>query len=452
MPIPHSNAAPPTSGLPAWPLPTRIAFRFAFCLLMPYALCCGHKTLFSKVPVLGVHIEAGVERVFLLPARWLAVHLFHLTGAAAVFHGSAFGDRALDWIAAGLMLALALVGTGVWSAIDELHLPSKARPRRLRYPLLFQVMRWTLRLTLVISILWYGAIKVFPIQIESPSLAVLNERVGDTSPMTMLWTVLGMNHSYERVCGAVETLCALLLLWRRTALGGAVLAIVIMTNVVLFDVFFEVPVRLYASALLLMALTLIAPDVQAMLRFFFSREPATPAANWSLSALPKTLRNVALAFEVFVLLTAFKPIVSQEHEQAGREEANQRHPAAIAGEWHVDGFDGTALRGGSGAVITDVFLEPSGRVNLRSSDQRLWGGGRYDANDHTLSTVSALRETIRYAVVQPDANHLILRPEAGYGSYPTLELSRVALPEHYPLLDRLHERGLHLVEEWGFER
>jgi hypothetical protein len=189
-----------------------------------------------------------------------------------------------------------------------------------------------------------------------------------------------------------------------------------------------------------------------MLRFFFSREPATPAANWSLSALPKTLRNVALAFEVFVLLTAFKPIVSQEHEQAGREEANQRHPAAIAGEWHVDGFDGTALRGGSGAVITDVFLEPSGRVNLRSSDQRLWGGGRYDANDHTLSTVSALRETIRYAVVQPDANHLILRPEAGYGSYPTLELSRVALPEHYPLLDRLHERGLHLVEEWGFER
>jgi hypothetical protein len=441
---------PTRTGAPAataWPLTTRIAFRFAFCLLMPYALCCGHKTLFSKVPFLGQPLEHRMELAFLLPARWLAVHLFHLIGPAAVFHGTAFGDRALDWIAAGLMLVLALLATVLWSCIDELP-----QPRRLSYPLLFQVMRWTLRMTLVISILWYGAIKVFPIQIESPSLAVLNERVGDTSPMTMLWTVLGMNHSYERVCGAVETLCALLLLFRRTALAGALLAIVIMTNVVLFDVFFEVPVRLYASALLLMALTLIAPDLQAMLRFYFTREPATPAASWGLSALPKTLRNVALAFEVFVFLTAFKPIVSQEHEQANREASNQRHPAAIAGQWHVDNSEGTPLRGGSGALITDVFLEPSGRVNLRSADRRLWGGGRYDANAHTLSTVSALRETIRYTIAQPDANHLVLTPESGESSYPTLGLSRVSLPAHYPLLDRLHERGLHLVEEWGFER
>jgi hypothetical protein len=133
-----------------------------------------------------------------------------------------------------------------------------------------------LRLTLVLSILWYASIKIFPVQIESPSLAVLNEPVGSTSPMTMLWTVLGMNPAYERVCGAIELLCALLLLWRRTALSGVLLALVVLANIVLFDVFFDVPVRLYAANLLLMALTLLAPDVRALLQFLWTQQPVTP--------------------------------------------------------------------------------------------------------------------------------------------------------------------------------
>jgi hypothetical protein len=436
--------------LAAWSRPTRILFRFAFCLLVPYSLCCGHKTVFTRIPFAGHALEAAFERIYLVPARWIGQHLFHLTGAAAVIHPSAFADRALDWIAAGLMLACAMLATLVWSLIDELP-----APRRLSYPLLFQAMRWTLRLTLVISILWYGAIKIFPIQIESPSLAVLNERVGDTSPMTMLWTLLGMNHMYERVCGTVETVAALLLLWRRTALSGAVLAVIVMANIVLFDVFFDVPVRLYATALLLMALTLIAPDAQALLRFFFTRTPSTPSTTWGLSAAPRPLRAAALVFEVVVFLSAFKPIFGVEHTQSARELANERHPAAIAGQWHIDASspDVDPLFGGSHQPITDVFLEPSGRINERSSpDRRLWGGGVYDPATHTMTLLDAMHAPVSYTYTQPDSDHLVLKPASSEASYPTLYLTRVPLPSHYPLLDRLHERSLHLVEEWGFER
>ncbi len=433
---------------PCWPLLTRILFRFTFSLLLPYALCCGHETVFRKLPWVGLRLETAFEHIFLVPARWLGQHCFHLTGAAAVIHPSAFADRALDWIAAGLMLACALAATLVWSLIDELP-----HPRRRSYPRLFQLLRWLLRMTLVISILWYGAIKIFPIQMESPSLAVLNERVGDTSPMTMLWTVLGMDRHYEIVCGAVETVCALLLLWRRTALAGAVLAVVVLTNIVLFDVFFDVAVRLYACGLLLMAVTLVAPDAHALLRFFFTRSPATPTATWGLPGAPGPVRAAALLFELCLFLSAFKPVFSQEHRQAARELANEQHPAAVAGQWHIEGSSagpGTApLLGGNGQPITDLFLEPSGRINLRSTDRRLWGGGTYDAAAHTLLAVAGMRG-VQYRFAQPDPDHLVLTPASG--SDPALRLTRVPLPARYPLLERIHERSLHLVEEWGFLR
>jgi len=441
----HPTHATPNTR--AWSLPTRIVFRFAFCLLVPYALCVGHKTVFSKLPFVGRALEAGCARIYLVPARWVGQHLLHLTGAAAAIHPSAFADRALDWTAAALMLACALAATLIWSLIDEVP-----RPRRLSYPLLFQTMRWVLRMTLVISILWYGAIKIFPIQIESPSLAVLNERVGDSSPMTMLWTVLGMNHTYERICGCIETLAALLLLWRRTALSGTVLAIIVLANIVLFDVSFDVAVRLYAGALLLMAITLLAPDVPALFGFFFTHAPASPRASWGLSAAPRFVRAAALVFEVCLFLSAFKPVFSSEHRQAAREAANEAHPAAVAGQWHIDGATGPLLSG-SGQPITDLFLEPSGRINQRSSpDSRLWGGGTYDPAQHTLILVDAMHAFVAYTYAQPDADHLVLRPASGTTGYPTLQLIRVPLPTHYPLLDRLHDGSLHLIEEFGFER
>jgi hypothetical protein len=444
--IDHDTTAAP----PCWTPATRIAFRFFFCYCMQYALFCDHRTLFSRLPVIGAGLQDRAARLYLLPARWLGQYLFHLTGAAAVIHPSAFADRALDWIAAGLMLVLALVATLSWSLLDETRSPAR---RRLAYPMLFGWLRWTLRLTIIISIVWYASIKVFPIQIESPSLAVLNERVGDTSPLTMLWTVLGMNHTYELVCGLVELAAVVLLFYRRTALAGAMLALVIMANIVLFDVFFDVPVRLYAGNLLLMTLVLIAPDAPALLRFFWAHRPARPTATWNLSASPRWLRIAAMTFEIVLALTSVKLFTYSYHQTRG-ELAGERHPAALSGQWHIDSsisadsHEPLPLLSGSGSPQTDLFLEPSGRVNLRSADRRLWGGGRYSAEQHQLTLVSAMRETLLYNFTQPDADHLLLTPAPSFTRYPAFTLTRVPLPQSYPL----YERKPHLVEEWGFER
>lgn len=443
--IPSEDTAP--NDAERWTLPTRIAFRLVFCLLSAYALCCGHKTVFSKLPHVGPAMEDAMERIFLLPAQWFAVHWLHLSGAAATIHTSAFADRALDWIAAALMLALACAATLVWSLVDR---------HSLAYPRLHEALRWLLRMTLAISLMWYAAIKLFPIQMEQPSLAILNERVGDLSPMGLLWTLLGVNPLYERLCGALEMLAVVLLLWRRTARAGVLLAIVILANILLFDLFFDVAVRLYAGMLLAMALTLLAPDVPALWTLCCTRSPAQAHGTWSLPHWPRWVQRVALVFEIYVALTIVKPFFGLEHRLYAREHTNELHPAAIAGQWHiissVNAQTNTPmpLASGDGTQQTDLFLEPSGLVNLRSSDGRLWGGTSYDATQHTLGLMSAMHTPLAYRYTQPDAEHLLLLPENA--SAPVLTLVRVTLPDHYPLVDRLHERSLHLVEEWGFLR
>jgi hypothetical protein len=430
---------------PRWRLGTRIAFRLAFCYLMQYALLCGHRTLLSVIPRFGAPLEERAALLYLLPARWVGVHLFHLTGASAVIHRGAFGDHALDWIAAGLMLAVSVVATCVWSLIDR---------RRPAYPRLFSLLRWVLRLTLVLSILWYASIKIFPVQIESPSLAVLNEPVGSTSPMTMLWTVLGMNPAYERVCGAIELLCALLLLWRRTALSGVLLALVVLANIVLFDVFFDVPVRLYAANLLLMALTLLAPDVRALLQFLWTQQPVTPRSAWRLYGTQRSVQIASLAFDLLVLLTALR-LFTYAHGQAAREESGEQHPPTLSGEWRIEpaetssGHAAGAASNGDFGRATEIYLEPSGRVTARLRDGLLHGGGHYDIASHTIDIPSGTGANIRYTFLQPDAMHLVLAAGPGLR---TLDLTRMPLPGHYPLLDRIHERGLHLVEEFEVAR
>jgi hypothetical protein len=162
--------------------------------------------------------------------------------------------------------------------------------------------RFGLRLTLAVAMLNYGSWKIFPIQMPPPSLAVLNEPLGSTSPLTLLWTLLGMSPLYENICGGIEFLAALLLLYRRTALMGALLAAFMMTNVVLFNCFFDVPVKLYAANLLLMALAAIVPDLRALFGFFWRQTPSAPTSPWQ-PTLRGRRRWLLPALEVSVLLT-----------------------------------------------------------------------------------------------------------------------------------------------------
>ena len=419
-----------TVAVRGWSAAARVGFRFVFCYFVQFAFFSGHKTVVEKIPLVGHRMQELLARPYVLAAQWLGVHVFHLTGAAAVPHFSGFADRALDWIAAGLMVAIAVVATTVWTVVDR---------RRVEYADLMAWLRFGLRLTLAIAMLWYGSIKLFPMQVEPPSLAVLHEPVGNMSPMTILWTLLGTNPAYERLCGALETLCALLLLFRRTALMGSLLSLVVMSNVVLFNYFFDVPVKLYATNLLLIAVVLIAPDVRAMFDFFLSRKACVPRSLWVPPVKRRSFKIATLLIELGLVLVMIKPFFS--HEGYSRAAAAERNPSKLVGQWHLESG---SLTTNDGAAMTDLFFEPTGRATVRGANDVLWGSGFYDEKNVSLPTY--LGAGVDYEIRASDATNLALMPKDAKN--PELLLKRVEIPLHY----RIYDRGFHLVSEWGFEQ
>ena len=331
----------------------------------------------------------------------------------------------------------ALGATLVWSLVDR---------EAVSYPRLLLWFRFALRICIGSSMLIYGMLKVFPNQMSAPSLAVLNEPLGNTSPMTMLWTLLGMNPLYETLCGSIELLCGVLILFRRTALVGALLTAFVVSNVVLYNYFFDVPVKLFATHLLIMALVAAAPDFPALIRFFWLHEKAAPTTSWSPWSSAQSLRRerllvaaglaVAISYRVYI----YAPVTHHEL-------ASIAHPNALTGLWRVDAATQPYLTA-DGLPMVELSLEPNGRANLRDTEQTLWRAvATYDDTAHTveIQPIGVSQPTL-YSVAHPDATHIVLTPLRGQQG--VLTLSRIPTPEHYPLM----ERGFHWVNEWGLER
>lgn len=443
-------------GPRAWSVYQRIGFRIAFVYFFCFLFLFGNGTLFELIPVVGGQVSSWLSWPLNQVAEWLGVHLFHLTGTAAHWHRTGSGDTALNWILSGLFVALALVGGLLWTALAEVR-----SQRRLEYTTLYGWLRFLLRLTCAMFMLEYGFAKVYPLQMIPVSIAVLNEPVGNISPMTMLWSMLGMNTAYQMICGAAEVLGGLLLLYRPTALLGALFSAFVMSNVLLYNMFFDVPVKLFAAGLLLAEIFLILPDADALLSFFWRHRPAVPAGVWFPPVRRRRWRITTRVFEWIVAVAAvLSPAIFIGI--AWHQTQIARHTSSpLLGAWHLDATHPAsgALITGDGAPGTDLYLDAVNRGFARSTDGELWRTGMHiDAKAHTITIFPYGGAPGNYSWQMPDNNHLVLTsvpPKAGKGKQPdkkfvpaTMTFTRTPLPKHYPLL----ERGFHLVNEWGYER
>lgn len=442
---------PESMGVTVWPAAARFGFRFTFIFLLLAILIIFSP--FGIVPLVGRPISSGVDFVAVHSAQWVGLHTFHLRGIAAEDHPTDSRDTALNWITLGLTFCVSLVGALLWSVLDR---------RRPHYQVAAAWLRFLLRMALVFLMLRYGFGKVFPLQMSRPSLAVLNEPLGQSSPMTLLWTAIGLHPGYQILCGAFETLAAVLLFFRRTALIGALLNAFIMTNVLLYNMFFDVPVKLGAGLILLATLAVIAPDLPSLYRYFCLHQPTAPTGVWVPPMERRRFRIGTRVVEMSVVLLALYYLIPGPYQMAKQEYSNVQHPGPLTGEWRVQS-DVLMERGrtvampvltAEGAPLVELYLEPDGRAMARSSDGRLWRAGvKVNAQTQTLSLYSGWFEGTRfqgtYSFSQPTTGHLVLVPIGDNAkTYGTLSLLRVPLPDHYPLL----ERGFHWVNEWAMER
>jgi hypothetical protein len=215
------------------------------------------------------------------------------------------------------------VGRGVWTVLD------RKRPEYIR---LDEGLRTYLRFALAAAMLLYGAYKVIPSQFAKPFPGQLIEPFGESSPMGLLWTFMGASSGYTIFSGAAEMISGLLLVFRRTALLGALLSVGVMSHVVAINYSYDVTVKLYSSHLLAMGVFLILPDLRRLLNLFVLNRPVEAAAARPPRA---RFRRTALVAQA-VLVAAYSGYLLHRSYEASKDGGNLLPRPPFYGIWTVE--------------------------------------------------------------------------------------------------------------------
>ncbi|RAG62074.1 DoxX family protein, partial [Burkholderia multivorans] len=116
---------------------------------------------------------------------------------------------------------------------------------------------WLLRLWLAGYLLIYGWSKVFHMQMGYADFADALVQYGEMSPMGLLWRFMAFSPTVQLLAGLAEVAAAVLLLFRRTAWLGALLAAIDMSVVFLLNLTFDVPVKQLSGLMALVGLILL---------------------------------------------------------------------------------------------------------------------------------------------------------------------------------------------------
>ena len=265
-----------------WSLIKKITFRFFFIFFVLMT------SIWNFIPVVGDWLGKFVYH----PSFFVQNYILRLHAVPKWEHApTGSGDTLDDWIMVITYFAIAVVGSGIWTALDRKH----QQYERLQYWLSVG-----LRYYLAYVMLGYGIAKIFVQQMAYPSLAQFYTPLGDFTPMRFTWMFIGYSPPYQFISGLFETVAVIFILFRRTQLIGLLLFIGVMGNVVMLNFFYGVPVKYYSAFLWLIGLYLTAAHSKRLLDFLlFDRatEPVAPEMVFN----KKWQRYTRVGLKVFFL-------------------------------------------------------------------------------------------------------------------------------------------------------
>ncbi|HVR40741.1 MAG TPA: hypothetical protein VMU84_16715, partial [Thermoanaerobaculia bacterium] len=397
----------------SWPLAKRILFRFAFAYFFLY-------TFPFPFDFTGFFFNIWDTPVQLV-AKWI--------GADAAVKPNGSGDTTYNFVQLIVFAALALLITIAWSVIDR---------KRTRYDRAYVLFRMLLRFSLAAAMVRYGIAKVVPSQFPAPTLDRLLQTYGDSSPMGLLWTFMGASRVYSFFGGAGELTGGLLLTTRRTSLLGALISAAVMLNVAVLNFAYDVPVKLYSSHLLLMALIIALPDAKRLVDFFVLHRPIAPAP---LPRLTRWRWTVVLGVVVRTLIVAYVVVTGfQQTLTFSRRYNSVAERPQIYGIWAIDKSAST----GESLQWSRIVFDNKGWMGVMldgNSRRRLWTAyATQNAIGVTKRDDPTWKGRVTYA--QPDDHTLVL--DGTWGGQP---IHIVAHREPIPHF-LLTSRGFHWINEY----
>lgn len=420
---------------PVWGPVKKLLFRFAFVYLVLY----NFPFPLYYIPYFGIAAKWYFQ-VWNGLVSWVGKHLFNVI---LTIQSNGSGDSTFGYVQIFCFLGVAIAAALIWTLLDR---------KRRNYARLYEWLRVYVRFVLAVTMIEYGASKVFPTQFPAPTMDRLMQPFGDASPMGLLWTFMGASAAYTIFAGLGEMVGGLLLTVRRTTLLGALVCIGVMTNVVMLNFSYDVPVKVFSTHLLLMAVFLAAHDLRRLANLLVLNRPAEPEEVRPLFRR-KGLARAASAFAaVFILYeTGTTMSLSYKDFQDLGGKAASRLP--LYGMWNVEELmvDGQVRppRVADEKRWQRLFFSTPGRVAIQlMSDSRERYDLKLDEKKRTLAlskrTDPNWKTTLVYRQPRPD----VLFVEGPFDGHRVRARLRRTEPPEFPLVTR----GFHWINERPFNR
>lgn len=244
----------------AWHWYERILFRFFFVFFILFIFLKNN----GAFPVEFAYVTAPISDQFSKLVPWVSKQVLKIPYEFER-NGYGSGDNTYSYVTVFIIFSIAAIATIFWSAIDW---------NRKSYVKLYYWLTVLIRFYLAFTLFNYGIVKIIQLQFPSPHVGRLMQPYGESSPMGLAWTFLGFSKGYNIFMGVAEC-AALLLLFRRTMTFGAIITLMTAANVMAVNYFFDVPVKILSTMLVVMTLFLLAHDIKRLSLFLFSGKPVS---------------------------------------------------------------------------------------------------------------------------------------------------------------------------------
>ena len=228
------------------------------------------------------------EKIFVKPCLWLNNHIFHfnyIPQTWTTFSGALHTIRDIVYLLLSFCVCI------VWMVVD------KKRPN---YDKLHYWFSQSGIMILSCITFAYGVLKLFPVQMNSPSFIDLHRSLGDLRPFDLLWATFGYGKPYQVFTGFFELSGAVLILFNRTRVAGLLIIISVMLNVIVLNYTYQIGVLITSFYILLLALFLLIPYARQLVHFFFTKQSVTLYQNNYVPDKNLTTRLLKIIATIFI--------------------------------------------------------------------------------------------------------------------------------------------------------
>jgi hypothetical protein len=372
---------------------------------------------------------------------WTGKYILHISYPVSTQQNGS-GDKTYDYVQVFLFAVFALIAAIIWSVTD--------RKRKSYDKLLYWLMVYV-RYYLAFTMMSYGFYKIIKTQFPFPFYN-LTETYSESSPMGLLWNFMGYSTAYNMFTGIAEALAGFLLLFRKTTTFGAILSITVLANIVALNFCFDVPVKLYSSNLLLMAIFILIPDAWRLTNFFF-RNKAVPAVNIQPKFNKRSMKITWLCVKFLVIVLAVFSIISQVWSgyTSYGDKAVQKNP--FFGIYNVEKFvrnndtlQPLATDTSQWKMLNISFAQYVVIKMMNDSTKGLYFKADTLKKTVELNSYSDTAYKSTFTYYHPDAEHLIFTGKIKNDSV-YIKMKKVDMQKM-----RLISRGFHWINEYPYNR